>query len=193
MRQGWLVGAITCDAILDLGDYITKASGSTAPYPLKPARNQAQSWTVDHLALRGEGTKEVDGIALTGQQNGPHRIISIDTVSGYNLRYGVYVPPPAAGITINIANMHVNNSSYCFGEKAIYSQGYVYGATIENCNFEANTSGCVWGGFNGAISIIHNMMENTQNPVNLTPVANLSVVAHGNYFEYHPHRIIYIV
>ena len=185
MRKGWLIGETTCSAILNIGDYVTPLSGDTSPIPANPARNLAQSWTIDHLAMRGKGTREVTGVALTGMQNGPHRPIIIDAVSGYNLLYGVYLPAPGGVTTNQAANLRVSNCSFVYGQKGIYALGNIYGAMIDGNNLEANASGCIWGQFNGGVSIIHNMLENTVNPINLTPTSDLSLKSYGNYFEYH--------
>lgn len=188
-RRGNLVGATSAREILNLGDDKTRAGrtpAQNAPYTANDARNLAMSWTVDHLTLRGEGTKEVDGIRFSGNQNGPDRIVSVDTVSGYNLRAGIHIPVNAAATTIQLANLRVTNSSFNFGDYGVFSLGRVFGASFVGCNFEANSEGCVHGVFNGSVTVENNMSENTKNPYNFEPTSNLILRAGGNYFEFHP-------
>jgi hypothetical protein len=189
IRKGNLIGATSAPTILDLGDFATNPSatvGEADPYPLNPARNMAMAWTVDHLTMRGEGSKQVDGISFTGVQNGPHRMNTVDTVSGYSLKNCIYVPVRASDTTIQLSNLNVTNCSFNFSDKAVLSDGGVYGASFINNNFEACGTGAIHGIFNGAVSVTGNMLENTKNPINLEPSSSMSLTAGGNYFEYHP-------
>lgn len=180
-RKGQLVGAATSRTILDLG-----ASKTTSTGPM-PARNLAQSWTVRNLSLRGLGTRAVNGITYTAEKNGPDRPVIIRNVGGYNLNCGFQVSQPVNPLAkINIANLHIENCGFGFGNRGIEALGPVFGAHIANSNLEANVEGCVWGLFNGAVVLESNMLENTKNPVNLTPFASMNLMSRGNYVEYHP-------
>lgn len=180
-RKGQLVGAADAGTILDLGASKTPAGGPS------PARNFAQSWTVRDLSLRGLGTTAVNGVTYTGQKNGPDRPFVLRNVAGYNLNRGFQVAAPYSSIiTISLATLHIEDCGFSFGKMGIEAAGPVYGARIVNCNLEANTEGAVSGRFNGALVLESCMLENTKNPVNLTPDSNLRFFAKGNYVEYHP-------
>lgn len=185
MRQGALVAGTSTTHLLDIGDYKTKPGGDPSPYAENEARNLAMANTVKNIAMRGSTTATTDGIRLTGIQNGPDRIFVLRELSGYNLNRGIYVPPPPAGVTIQAANLHVEDVSINYGQYGMLADGWVYGAVFNNVNFEGNALGAIHGVFNSAIQISNSMLENTKNPVNLTPVTSLCVRAWGNYFEAH--------
>lgn len=188
MRQGNLVAPAGATHIFDLGGYKTHPDGRDAsPYPPNPARNLAATYTLENLSMRGATYGQADAIRLTGMQNGPDRPYYLRGLSGYNFRYGVYVPPaPTSGVSTMGANLTLEGCTFNFGLKAVNVEGPIYGAYFANCNFEANAQGAVHGNLNGPVTLLNNMLENIPNPINLEPMARLSLLSRGNYFEYHP-------
>lgn len=156
----------------------------------------ADSWTFKNIGFRqrtGAAYKSKVGIWYDMQNNGPHRHMLLDQVSGSGLRSVFEVAPKRTGVTTTLANLIVQNSVLSNNRYGIYASGPVYCVRFVGNQAEQNNNGsgadqfdggAIHGNFAGAITITDNMLEGQPNAINIEPeAARVNALVARNYLE----------
>lgn len=158
--------------------------------------NPADMWSVSNIGFlqaSGVSAKTKRGIAITRQNNGPDRGAILTEISAIGMEAGVYIPPPASGITIQLANLIIENSCLSNNKYGVWSEGYVYGLRFVGNQAEQNNNGsaagtlqggAIKGNFAGGITINDNMLEGQPNAVDILSTGGaINFQSQRNYFE----------
>ena len=166
---------------IDLGDFQRSlVQGGSS-------NNPADTWAVSGLGFKqASGTVPFSkkGVALTSQHNGPDRGVWFNEVSMVGLETGVYIPPNEEDVTIQVANLNIENSVLSSNKYGVLNEGQVYGFSFIKNQSEHNIEHAVKGSFNGGIVISDNMLEGQKDAICITEsLGEVKIVSERNYFE----------